>query len=497
MDHLLTTNVRTSAYAHHTQHIRSQISNLIDQYVQQGEYGKASELLLVAVESGNFGVSKIWQQLVCTFRNQQSGGSLDMFLDSVANAVKGDIRRDVFLERIFNVILEGDLRQADSAALTFVEDEGKSSAVAYGYRGMLIACLRELDVGRVQEECVFHVFEHCEGIEFNLTMEDERAEISKFKLKDAEKYLKEALYRDPGADMFRAFYAQVLVARGHIDMARDNLQKYYQGHPDLHILRMIIALDPRSLLDQTDHLLEYLEKDPFASSEKYFSPFIHKHLAAIDEATEVPEDLANRLLQIVLNRIELGEYTEPYQWRFFEHILRMYGEKNMWHLIEKAMVHRMEWWPAVYFDDSCVLYGRLDQEDVAVRQKCCDMLQALEYEDDDEQEGSRPDVDSDDMDVSEAESSDESNGMDVSEAESNIENGDEDSKTDDEKSDSNDEESEGGDEESEGGDEESESGDESDSEGGGEESGSGDEESGSNNEQNESNDEKVTTQAQH
>ncbi|KAI7827257.1 hypothetical protein BX661DRAFT_205566 [Kickxella alabastrina] len=389
---------------YHDKHIREKFVSDIHTYVKLGEYGKASELLLIAVENGSVPPEHIWQPLLATVKHQNGLNSLGAFIDAMAYATRKFPPYLASMERIFHDIDQGDLTQASATSLIFTENLGNKLASAHGYRGVLIACMRELDIRRRYTENGYlvesdlHVFKHCDpsSVEFMLT-KDDRDLVSKFSLEDAEYHLKRALDLDPGADMFKPYYIQVLIALDYIKQARDKLKSYYKNSPDIHILRIMIAIDKRDLLDQTDHLLEYLERDPFASDEKFFTPFMSKHLLLSDH-TNTPVDLVERLFHIVINRIELGEYTEASPWQFFEIILRILKQADHWNVVDAAMELRNDWWPGIYFDGSCPLYKELNKGTVKVRTRCCRLLSGAEH-DSSESLGEEMDVVSGDEDA--------------------------------------------------------------------------------------------------
>ncbi|KAJ1643276.1 hypothetical protein LPJ64_004935 [Coemansia asiatica] len=226
----------------HNKRLCEKLVRDITKYIKRREYGKASELLLIIVENGSISISQIWQPLIATIRGQHGESQIDALLDTIAQATKKTPPFTASMERIYNLLDQDDLTNANRATMMFIEDHGNKLAFAHGYRGMLIACMREVDVRRKYdnsvfvEPCGFHVFESSRCLELRLTKDDPDL-VSIFNLRHAEAHLRKALTMDPAVDMFRAFHIQVLIALGLIDQARDELELYYKDHPDIHILR--------------------------------------------------------------------------------------------------------------------------------------------------------------------------------------------------------------------------------------------------------------------
>ncbi|KAJ2374792.1 hypothetical protein IW150_002906 [Coemansia sp. RSA 2607] len=233
---------KIAAYGlHQTQIIRQKMVQDIIEYVKKEEYGKCSELLLIAVENGAVPLSEIWQPLVITIRQQNGAHLLDSILNSISAAEKSNPPFPASMERVFVELDRNNMTQAYNSLMAFSENLGSKLALAHGYRGTLVACMREVDIRRRHTEAffdpsAFHVFSLSESVEFVLT-KDDRDLVSMFNLDDARVHLEKALSLDPSLDMFRAIYAQVLVALDRVEDARLNLENYYQKCRDLHILK--------------------------------------------------------------------------------------------------------------------------------------------------------------------------------------------------------------------------------------------------------------------
>ncbi|KAJ2606880.1 hypothetical protein H4R99_000053 [Coemansia sp. RSA 1722] len=207
-------------------------------------------------------------------------------------------------------------------------------------------------------------------MELRLTKDDPEL-VSIFSLRDAESYLRKALALDPGVDMFRAFHTQVLIAMEMVDLARKELEMYYAKHPDIHILRMLISIDPRNPLDQKDRFLEYFEKDPYAPSEM-FQPMLQQIIGSVKRTTDA--EFVHRILSIVIDRIELGDYKEEASWSCFENILLALKEHGHWGLVVETMKERISWWNTFYFSDACSMYKELDSQNLELRDRCRNLL---------------------------------------------------------------------------------------------------------------------------
>ncbi|KAJ1813566.1 hypothetical protein LPJ75_003129, partial [Coemansia sp. RSA 2598] len=295
---------------------------------------------------------------------------------TIAQATKKSPPYTASMERIYNLLDQGDLANANREAMMFIEDHGNKLAFAHGYRGMLIACMREVDIRRKFEDsvfiepCDFHVFESSRVLELWLTKDDPDL-TSIFSLRDAESYLRKALVLDPGIDMFRAFHIQVLIALGMVEQARNELETYYRDHPDIHILRMLISVDSRDTLGQQERYLEYFEKDPYAPAES-FQATLERITASIDQTTDTR--LVERILKIVVDRIELGGYGEETSWRCFEDLLSRLKKHGHWVPVKLIMKERIGWWESFYFSNANSLYKEFDSLGLELRRRCRDLL---------------------------------------------------------------------------------------------------------------------------
>ncbi|KAJ2394939.1 hypothetical protein GGI05_001815 [Coemansia sp. RSA 2603] len=126
-------------------------------------------------------------------------------------------------------------------------------------------------------------------------------------------------------------------------------------------------------------MLDYLEAEPYASAEKYFIPFMSRMMVdGLDHLAD-PE-LLKRLLSVALNRIELGEYVDIYPWQCLEHILLVTQKCNFWELVDAEFQNRRHWWSKVFFSNANVLSRELEEDNIAVRERCRELLKIDTYE---------------------------------------------------------------------------------------------------------------------
>ncbi|KAJ2595895.1 hypothetical protein GGF39_003661 [Coemansia sp. RSA 1721] len=134
---------------------------------------------------------------------------------------------------------------------------------------------------------------------------------------------------------------------------------------------MLISIDPRNPLDQKDRFLEYFEKDPYAPSEM-FQPMLQQIIGSVKRTTDA--EFVHRILSIVIDRIELGDYKEEASWSCFENILLALKEHGHWGLVVETMKERISWWNTFYFSDACSMYKELDSRNLELRDRCRNLL---------------------------------------------------------------------------------------------------------------------------
>ncbi|KAJ2153803.1 hypothetical protein H4S00_004972 [Coemansia sp. D1744] len=107
---------------------------------------------------------------------------------------------------------------------------------------------------------------------------------------------------------------------------------------------MLMSLDPRDVVEQTDRMLDYLELDPFAL-EKYFIGFITR---CIDHWAQLSIETISRLFLIIIDRIERGDPLETDKWKYMAHFTSQL-RTDYPHVVGSAMDERVQWWH-MYFD---------------------------------------------------------------------------------------------------------------------------------------------------
>ncbi|KAJ2812147.1 hypothetical protein H4S07_001598 [Coemansia furcata] len=210
-------------------------------HVKRGEYGKASELLLIAAENAAVPIRNIWRPFLATLRQQVPPNLIGLQIDNVAAGMRLEPPYEVSMERVFHDLDRKRIEHASAALQSFVMDRGKNLAMAHGYHGILVACLREIELdqsGDGIERCTQtnDVFRLSESVQFLLSSYDP-AIPTKHTLKEAEQHLATALTLEEGNEYFMAFYAQVLIAMGDISKATNMLKERYNAEKSLPCLR--------------------------------------------------------------------------------------------------------------------------------------------------------------------------------------------------------------------------------------------------------------------
>ncbi|KAJ2489313.1 hypothetical protein IWW37_004100 [Coemansia sp. RSA 2050] len=358
--------------------IKEKFVSDIHAHVKRGEYGKASELLLIAVENAPVPIRSIWRPFIATLRQQVPPNLIGLQLDNVAAGMRLDPPYEPSMERVFLDLDRNRINHAYAALQTFAMDRGKKLALAHGYHGILVACLREIELEQLGDgmetrpPCA-HVFALSEGVQFLLSADDPELP-TKYTLEEAEEHLAMALKLESGNTYFLAFYVQVLLAKGEFARAMDLLKERYNAEKSIPCLRMIMSIDPREVIDQTEHILDYLTLDPLASRTTYFEPFMAMALCKLDDWDDT---MMRRLVDIVLNRVELGDQDESCGWECLA-ILLSYLRTNNQRLINEFMEQRLTWWKDAYFASDCFYRPKQESNLMVYKAVCAQQLMDLE-----------------------------------------------------------------------------------------------------------------------
>ncbi|KAJ2617146.1 hypothetical protein H4S08_000470 [Coemansia sp. RSA 1365] len=90
-------------------------------------------------------------------------------------------------------------------------------------------------------------------------------------------------------------------------------------------------------------MLEYLELDPYAAEEEFCNT-----IEGVFESNE-PAEFLERVLEIIVDRIERGDQEEEHKWRLLAIVVSYLRESEQPEIIEAVMGLRMEWWSTTYF----------------------------------------------------------------------------------------------------------------------------------------------------
>ncbi|KAJ2503129.1 hypothetical protein GGH96_000572 [Coemansia sp. RSA 1972] len=324
----------------HVRDIRLKVLSDIDAFIRQREYGKASSLLQTILNTGAIQVKEIWNPLIAVIRAQDHT-ALSAFLDLIITETRTYPPFAASMERFF-VALDSNYDDAYAIILAFTTDVGSKMAMAHGFLGIIIACLRELEVRRNNTfTATPHVFKHSEFAQFVISEGEQK---TKYSLTNADRHLERALELDPECDFFVPFHAQVLVAMGKTEYATHMLERRYKEDKNIVILRMLMSLDPRDVVEQTERMLDYLELDPFAL-EMYFCGFITR---CIDQWSQLSVDTLSRLFLVIIDRIERGDPLETDKWKYMA-LFTAKLRTNYPHIVGSIMDERVQWWH-MYFD---------------------------------------------------------------------------------------------------------------------------------------------------
>ncbi|KAJ2716070.1 hypothetical protein H4R19_000850, partial [Coemansia spiralis] len=200
----------------HTRVVREKVLGDVDAFIRQREYGKASALLLTLTEHGPIPLQLMWQQLVAVVRQQDAQQmSLRTVFDMVVAGTRSVLPYTTAMEQALYT-LTYDPQKAHDILLAFTSDAGSKLALAHGFLGLTIACLRETEIQRQDgspQPADGDVFRHSAFPTFRLTRHGEYQR-TKHTLANAERHLAQALQLDEYSDFFVGFHAQVLLALG-------------------------------------------------------------------------------------------------------------------------------------------------------------------------------------------------------------------------------------------------------------------------------------------
>ncbi|KAJ2558491.1 hypothetical protein EV175_000761 [Coemansia sp. RSA 1933] len=338
----------------HPRVIREKVVRDIDMYIRQREYGKASELLLVVVENGSMALHDIWWLLIASVRMQGSPDSLGDYLDSIMFELKTKKPYTAAMERAFVEMESGDMETAYSILVALTQEQGSRLSFAHGYLGILIACLRETEIRRIRRTRVIdirpaepRVFGFCKPTTTFCISTDDGKLFTKYALRDAERHLSQAVFLDPEAEFFRGFYAQVLVALGKLQAAKELATQWYRKNKTIpNILLLLSLFDPANILDQENLVLEYLEMDPFAPALELFCKYMDHVLVQLQDTNDV--DL-ERVLNMLVDRIERGNADELHAWKYLARFVSCLQEHKREDVVDSVFGPRLAWWKDTYF----------------------------------------------------------------------------------------------------------------------------------------------------
>ncbi|KAJ2387850.1 hypothetical protein GGI23_006184 [Coemansia sp. RSA 2559] len=334
--------------------IREKTVRDIDMYIRQQEYGKASELLLVVVENGSMALHDIWWLLLASVRVQGLPDSLGHYLDSIAFELKNRKPYTATMERAFIEMESGSMEAAYSILVALTQEQGSKLSFAHGYLGILIACLRETELRRIHKAKDIgirpaepRVFGLCKSTDtFDISVDDGKM-FSKYTLRDAERHLSQAVSLDPETEFFRGFYAQVLVALGKLQTAKDLANQWYKESKTIpNLLLLLSLLGSSNLLDQDKLVLDYLEMDPFAPALEVFSKFMDKVVIRAQDAQAADTE---RILTMVVGRIEGGNADEPFAWEYLVRFVHCLLKQERQDVVDSVFGPRLPWWEDTYF----------------------------------------------------------------------------------------------------------------------------------------------------
>ncbi|KAJ2620337.1 hypothetical protein GGI26_005104 [Coemansia sp. RSA 1358] len=359
----------------HPRVVREKLVGDIDAYIRQGEYGKASDLLLTVVENASLPLNQIWHLLLAAVHQQDISGALGPFFDNIVSDLKNKPPYTAAMERTFYEIESGNFDNAYAGLMTLTQEQGSKLSFAYGYLGVLIACMREAELRRICKSADGvqptqpHVFRLSESVRFCIS-EDNGQQFGKHTLRDAEKCLSQAIRLDSENEYFRGFYAQVLVAMDNMEKAKACAEQWYEKNKSIPSLLLLLAIGSDNIFEQKEHILEYLEMDPFAPADEILCPFME---ATLDTLQDLSEELLKRILNMVADRIERGNVTEAFSWQYMAQLIDALYEEHE-DIIGSVLEERLLWWKDTYFSKHVFCLADNSSDALVYRAVCAQQL---------------------------------------------------------------------------------------------------------------------------
>ncbi|KAJ2663869.1 hypothetical protein IWW48_001135 [Coemansia sp. RSA 1200] len=362
--------------------IRKKVLHDIDMYIKQREYGKASELLLVVVENGSIALHEMWWLLLASVRVQGQPDSLGHYLDNIVFEMKGKKPYTAAMERVFCEMESGRMESAYSVLVSLAQEHGNKLSFAHGYLGIIVTCLRETEIRRLRrtrrdvdirpaEPNVFGFIGSSN--DFCISAECSGGkQYSKYTLPDAELHLSQAVHLDPESEFFRPFYAQVLVAVGRLQTARDLADRWYRRNKSIPNILLLLSLSQTESRHQEKLVLEYLEMDPFAPTAEVFCTFMDRILSNIQDAVSVDSE---RILNMLVGRIEGGNDNDTFAWKYLVQFVTCLRKQERHDILDPVMGPRLPWWETTYFSPHVFRMSSLS-ESLIYRAVCAKQLLA-------------------------------------------------------------------------------------------------------------------------
>ncbi|KAJ2514830.1 hypothetical protein GGI11_002164 [Coemansia sp. RSA 2049] len=351
--------------------VREKVLHDIDMYIRQREYGKASELLLAVVENnGSIGLHEMWWLLLASVRVQGEADSLGHYLDNIVFELKGrKPPHAAAMERVFGEIERGRMESAYAVLVSLAQEHGSKLALAHGYLGILVACLRETEIRRLRRTrgdvdvrpAAPSVFGFAgSSNDFCISAEATGGrQYSRYTLRDAESHLSQAVRLDPESELFRPFHAQVLVALGRLQAARELADRWYARNRSVPSLRLLLSLGQPESRRQEKLVLEYLELDPFAPAAEVLCSFMDRVLSNIGDA--VPAGSERRILSMLVGRIEGGNDSDAFVWKYLVLFVTCLRKQERHDVLDSVMGPRLPWWETTYFSPHVFNLSKLSE----------------------------------------------------------------------------------------------------------------------------------------
>ncbi|KAJ1900257.1 hypothetical protein LPJ81_003979 [Coemansia sp. IMI 209127] len=319
----------------------------------------------------------IWWLLIASVRVQGPPDSLGHYLDSIAFELKNRKPYTAAMERAFIEMESGSMETAYSILVALTQEQGSKLSFAHGYLGILIACLREAELRRIHRTRNIairpaepRVFGLCKpsGV-FDISADDGN-KLSKYTLRDAERHLSQAVFLDPETEFFRGFYAQILVALGKLQAAKELANQWYKKSKTIpNLLLLLSLLGSDNILDQDELVLDYLEMDPFAPALEVFRKFMDEVVAQAQSAHVVG---AERILNMVVGRIDGGNADESFAWEYLARFVYCLYKQERQDVVDSVFGPRLPWWKDTYFSPH--VFCLSPESDALVYRAVCALL---------------------------------------------------------------------------------------------------------------------------